>query len=140
MSLKKYKEDFVLLLEAGFVAVNQADEDSARKLFKAASLLEKENTLPNVGIGYLHLHLLELNDAIRCFDEVLEKEPKNEMAKAFKGICMSFMPKELEKGEKILSETSKSKDPMIKELGATALDFVDKFVKQTPGPAARKSK
>lgn len=140
MSLKKYKEDFVLLLEAGFIAVNQADEDSSRKLFKAASLLDKKNTLPKVGIGYLHLHLLELNDAIRCFDEVLEKEPKNEMAKTFKGICMSFKPKDLGKGEKILSEASLSKDPLIKKLGATALDFVDKFVKQSPGPAERKSK
>ena len=53
---------------------------------------------------------------------------------------MSFKPKDLGKGEKILSEASLSKDPLIKKLGATALDFVDKFVKQSPGPAERKSK
>ncbi len=140
MSLKKYKEDFVLLLESGFIAVNQADEDSSLKLFKAASLLDKENTLPKVGVGYLHLHKLELNEAVRCFEDVLEKEPKNEMAKAFLGICMSFMPKELGKGEKILADTAKSKDPMIKELGHIALDFVDKFIKTTPGPAEKKKK
>ncbi len=27
-SWKKYKEDFVLMLESGFIAVNQADEDA----------------------------------------------------------------------------------------------------------------
>jgi hypothetical protein len=140
MSLKKYKEDFILMLEAGFIAVNQADEDSALKLFKAAELLNPENTLPKVGFGYLHLHKLELNQAVRCFEEVLDVEPKNEMAKAFLGICMSLMPTQLSKGEKVLEETMKSKDPMIKKLAHTAVDFVEKFVKTAPGPAAGKKK
>lgn len=140
MSWKKYKEDFVLMLESGFIAVNQADEDSALKLFKAAELLNPENTLPKVGFGYLHLHKLELNQAVRCFEEVLDKEPKNEMAKAFMGLCMSLMPTQLNKGEKILEESAKSKDPMIKNLSHTAMDFVDKFVKTTPGPASGKKR
>lgn len=140
MSLTKYKEDFLLMLESGFIAVNQADEDSAIKLFKAAELLNPENTLPQVGFGYLHLHKLELPQAVDCFEKVLKKEPKNEMAKAFLGICMSFMPKELSKGEKVLTETAKSKDPMIRELGNTALTFVDKFIKTAPGPAEKKKK
>ncbi len=140
MSLKKYKEDFILMLETGFIAVNQADEDSALKLFKAAEILKPENTLPKVGFGYLHLHKLELTQASRCFEDVLEKEPKNEMAKAFLGICMSLMPKQVDKGEKVLAEALKSKDPMIKNLCHTAIDFVDKFVKTTPGPASEKKK
>lgn len=140
MSLKKYKEDFILMLETGFIAVNQADEDSALKLFRAAELLNPENILPKVGVGYLHLHKLELTQAVRCFESVLDKEPKNEMAKAFLGICMSLMPTQLSKGEKILEETAKSKDPMIKKLAHTAVDFVEKFVKTTPGPAAGKRK
>lgn len=140
MSIKKYKEDFILMLETGFIAVNQADEDSALKLFKAAELLNPENSLPKVGFGYLHLHKLELNQAVRCFEDVLDKEPKNEMAKAFLGICMSLMPTQLDKGEKVLEETMKSKDPMIKKLAHTAVDFVEKFVRTTPGPAAGKKK
>ncbi len=140
MSLKKYKEDFILMLEAGFIAVNQADEDSALKLFKAAGLLNPENTLPKVGFGYLHLHKLELNQAVRCFEEVLDVEPKNDMAKAFLGICMSLSPTQLSKGEKVLEETMKSKDPMIKKLAHTAVDFVEKFVKTAPGPASGKKK
>jgi hypothetical protein len=140
MNQKKYKEDFILMLETGFIAVNQADEDSALKLFKAAELLNPENTLPKVGFGYLHLHKLELNQAVRCFEDVLDKEPKNEIAKAFLGICMSLMPTQLDKGEKVLEETMKSKDPMIKKLAHTAVDFVEKFVRTTPGPAAGKKK
>lgn len=126
------------MLETGFIAVNQADEDSALKLFRAAEILNPENILPKVGFGYLHLHKLELTQAVRTFQEVLEKEPKNEMAKAFLGICMSLSPQQLEKGEKVLEETMKSKDPMIKKLAHTAVDFVDKFVKTTPGPASGK--
>lgn len=132
---KQYQEDFVLLLEAGFIAVNQADEDAALKLFKAAELLQPENTLPKVGFGYLHLHKLELKQAVKCFEDVLAKEPDNEMAKTFMGLCISMMPNSAEKGEKILMQTVKSKDPMIKTLSSTAIDFVEKFVKKSPGPA-----
>lgn len=141
MSWKKYKEDFVLMLESGFIAVNQADEDASLKLFRAAELLNPESTLPKVGFGYLYLHKLELNQAVRCFEEVLDIEPKNEMAKAFLGICMSLSPTQVNKGEKVLEETLKSsKDPMIKNLANTAIDFVEKFVKTSPGPAAGKKK
>lgn len=137
MTLKKYKDDYILLLEAGFIAVNQADEDAALKLFKASSLLNPENTLPKVGFGYLHLHKLELTQAIHVFNEVLEQEPKNDMAKALLGLCMSLSPSQMDKGEKVLAQTAKSKDTLIKQLSNTALDFVDKFVKKTPGPAGK---
>ncbi|HSX13908.1 MAG TPA: HrpB1 family type III secretion system apparatus protein [Chlamydiales bacterium] len=140
MSWKNYKDDFFLMLESGFIAVNQADEDSALKLFRAAELLNPENSLPQVGFGYLHLHKLELTQAIKRFEDVLEQEPKNEMAKALLGICMSLSPQQLIKGEKVLNETLKSKDPMIKQLAGTAKDFVEKFVKTTPGPASGKGK
>lgn len=136
-SWNKYKEDFILLVEAGFIAVNQADEDAAVKLFRAAELLDPENTLPRVGMGYLHLHKLELKQAIATFEEVLHKEPHNEMAKAFLGICVSMSPNGADKGEKILEQTLKSKDPMIKRLSDTAIDFVERFVKKPSGPAGK---
>ena len=134
-SWHKYKEDFILLLEAGFIAVNQADEDSALKLFRAAMLLDPNNPLPTIGIGYLHLHKLELKQAIKAFEDVLDKDPSNDMAKAFLGICMSMQPNTTGKGEKILEQTLKSKDPMIKKLSDTAIDFVENFIKKKPGPA-----
>jgi predicted TPR repeat methyltransferase len=134
-NLKEYKPDFVLMLEAGFIAVNQADEDSAVKLFRAAELLDGENVLPKVGFGYLHLHKLELKQACRAFEEVLEKDPKNDMAKAFLGLSLSMQPTSVTKGETLLEQTTKSKDPLIKKLADTALDFVDRFIKKSPGPA-----
>lgn len=135
--LQAYINDFLLFIEAGYVAVNQADEDSALKLFRAAELLEPQNTLPIIGFGYLHLHKLELKQAIEQFEKVLKKEPQNEMAKTFLGIAMSMMPNQVEKGEKILEQMNHSKDPLIKQLTDTALDFVERFVKKTPGPASK---
>lgn len=138
--LDQYKQDFLLLLEAGFVATNQTDEDSAIKLFNAAEVLDKNNSLIKIGFGYLALHKLELKQAQASFEEVLKKEPKNEMAKAFLGITMSLMPKEMLKGEKILHETSESGDKGIKKLANIALDFVDKFLKKEPSPVEGKKK
>lgn len=137
MTLKKYKEDFILFAEAGFIAVNFADEDAATKLFKAAELLDKHNVLPKLGFGYLHLHKLELKQAIKYFDEVLEEDAHNDMAKAFKGLCLSLMPNNTDKGEKILTQSLKSKDPLVKKMAGSALDFVEKFVKKVPGPAGK---
>lgn len=134
---KQYKEDWLLFTESGFIAVNQADEDAALKLFKAAEMLNPENTLPRVGFGYLHLHKLELKQAVKLFEGVIEKEPHNDMAKAFLGLCMGLMPNTIEKGEKILEQTMKSHDPMIKQLAGTAIEFVDKFIKKSPGPAGK---
>ncbi len=134
---KKYQDDFFILLEAGFIAVNQADEDAALKLFRAAEILKPDNVMPRVGFGYLHLHKLELKQAVKEFEDVLEKEPHNDMAKAFLGLCMSMMPNNVDKGEKILEQTMKSKDPMIKNLAGTAIDFVEKFIKKNPGPAGK---
>jgi Tfp pilus assembly protein PilF len=132
---KKYQEHFILLCEAGFIAVNQADEDAAVKLFRASQLLKPENPLAQVGMGYLHLCKLELKQACKTFEEVLRKDPHNEMAKAFLGISLSLAPAEIVKGEKVLEEAaSKSKDPAIKRLAQTALDFVEKFVKKSPTP------
>jgi hypothetical protein len=116
------------------------DEDAAIKLFKAAEMLNPESTLPKVGFGYLHLHKLELKQACKVFEEVLEKEPKNEMAKTFLGICMSLSPTTLTKGEKILEQTQKSHDPMIKNLSGTAIDFAEKFLKKAPSPAQTQKK
>ena len=135
MDTQKYKRHFITMVEAGFVAVNQADEDSAIKLFKAATLIDPEHFLPKVGLGYMHLCKLELKQAAKYFNEVLSKDPNNEMCKAFLGLSLSLNPSELSQGESLLSETQKSaKDPAIKNLASSALSFVTKFVKKTPTP------
>ena len=135
MSLESYKEHFSTMIEVGFIAVNQSDEDSAVKLFKAADALKPGHFLPQLGKGYLHLCKLELKQACKVFTEVLEKEPDNEIAKAFLGLCLSLNPNEVDKGAAILKETDKStSNPLLKNLTSNALSFVEKFVKKAPTP------
>lgn len=139
--LKKYEEDFFLFLEAGFIAINQTDEDSAVKLFKTCELLQPKNPLIKTGFGYLHLHKLELKQACEYFEEVLRLDPGNEMASTFLGIALSFTPDKVSKGEQLLEKSAKkSSDSHIKKVANTALDFVEHFVKKTPGPADLKQK
>ncbi len=134
--LSKFEDDFFLLLEAGFMAINQADEDSTVKLFKACELLQPENSLIQIGMGYMHLHKLELKASIKCFEDVLAKEPDNEMAMTFLGIALSLTPNKVSEGEKILEKSAKSSsDSQVKKVANVSLDFVEKFVKKAPGPA-----
>jgi hypothetical protein len=131
------KEDFILLAEAGFIAINQADEDAALKLFRAAELLNPSNSLPRIGMGYLHFLKLELKQAGKIFEDVLAQEPGNEMATAMLGLSMALSPTETLKGEKMLEEAAKnSKDPTVKNMALTAKEFVEKFVKK-PGDIAQ---
>ena len=130
--LSKYDEDFFLFLEAGFIAINQADEDAALKMFKACELLRPDNPLTTVGLGYLHLHKLELKAAIDYFRTVITKEPDNEMAQTFLGIALSLTPDQVTEGEQVLEKAAKnSTDADVKKVATTTLDFVDEFVKKT---------
>jgi hypothetical protein len=132
---QKYKDDFVLLLETGFIAANQADEDAAMKLFRASQLLNPESSLPKVGFGYVHMLKLELKQACHHFEEVLKKEPNNHMARALLGLSISLTTKEVERGEGLLKEVlKKSDDPAVKTMADTAIEFVEKFVKRSPTP------
>lgn len=133
----KTKDQFLLLAEAGFIAINQADEDAAIKLFKASELIDPQNVLPKIGMGYLHLCKLELKQAAKIFQDILTADPSNEMARAFLGLSLSLNPAEVAKGEQVLEQAAKnSKDPMVKNLAASSIEFVEKFVKRAPTPAA----
>jgi tetratricopeptide (TPR) repeat protein len=137
---QKFKDHFILMAEAGFIAINQSDEDAAIKLFATAELLDSSNPLPRLGMGYLNLCQLKLKQAATIFEEILAKDPSNEMAKTLLGLTLSLNPTELAKGEKTLEESiQKNQDPMIKSLAKSALDFVEKFVKKAPSPLESKS-
>jgi Tfp pilus assembly protein PilF len=139
--LHKFKEHFILLCEAGFIAVNQADEDAAIKLFKASELLNPKNSLPKIGLGYMHMMKLELKQACKMFEEVISHEPDNEMAKTFLGISYALTASEVSKGEQLLEKSAeKTHNPMIKNLAISALDFVEKFVKKAPTPVEMQKK
>ncbi len=135
MSLAKYKNDFILLTETGFMAANQADEDAAVKLFKASLALNPHNTLPKIGFGYIHLLKLELKQAEKSFQEVLTEEPHNQMARALLGLSLAFTTKEVVRGEKLLEEAlQKTDDPSVKSMAATAIEFIEKYIKKSPTP------
>ncbi|MCI0381452.1 MAG: SctF chaperone SctG [Chlamydiae bacterium] len=139
--LQQFKDHFILLCEAGFIAVNQADEDAATKLFRASTLLNPHNVLPKIGMGYMHMIKLELKHACKVFEEVLQKEPNNEMAKAFLGLSYALTASEVTKGERILEESAKrAHDSMVKNLSQAALDFIEKFIKKAPTPVEMQKK
>jgi len=140
-SVKEFEDHFLMLCEAGFIAVNQYDEDAATKLFAASALLKPESTLPKIGRGYMHMMKLELKQACNLFDEVLVKEPDNEMAKSFLGLSYTLTATDVAKGEKMLEEmATKAEEPLVKQLADSALEFVDKFVKKAPTPAEPQKK
>ncbi|MEM7174886.1 MAG: hypothetical protein AAF443_03015 [Chlamydiota bacterium] len=139
--LSKYEDDFFVFLETGFIAINQADEDSAVKLFKICEMMKPNNSLIKTGLGYLHLHKLELKAAAECFREVLQAHPQDEMAQTFLGITLALTPTQTTEGEKLLEKSAtKSSDSQIKKVANTSLDFVERFVKRAPGPAEIKRK
>ena len=130
-TIKKSDKDYFLFLEAGFVAVNKADEDSALKLFMACESLRPDNIFPKVGYGYMHMCKLELKLAEAMFMTILDKDPTNEMAEAFLGICRSMMPGKTPDGEKaLIGLTKKSSSPEIKDLVKRSHEFIDEFVKK----------
>lgn len=122
-----FKEDFALLIEAGFVAVKQLDEISATRIFQAAQALSPNNTAPRIGMGYIALNKLEIKQATQIFEEVMQQEPDNFLAQTFLGMCFLLTRGRRDKGERIIkSAMEKTDDPTIKNLGAISLEWADK--------------
>jgi tetratricopeptide (TPR) repeat protein len=132
---QKFEEDFTHLLEGGFLAANQADEDASKKLFAAAQLLKPASLFPKIGLGYIHLLKMELKLACANFQEVLDKESDNELARSLLGLSYALTTKEVEKGEELLHESiTKTQDSHVKSMAQTAIEFVEKYIKKSPTP------
>lgn len=125
--LRDYKEDFALLIEAGFVAVKQLDETSATRIFYAAQALSPQSTAPQIGLGYIALNKLEVREATHIFETVVEKEPENYLAQTFLGMCFLLQKGKRKKGEKLITDAmEKTADPTIKNLGTISLEWAEK--------------
>lgn len=125
--LDEFKDDFALLIEAGFVAVKQLDEISATHIFKAAQAISPSNTAPRIGIGYIALNKLELKKATQIFEEVTQQEPDNYLAQTFLGMSYLLTRGRQKKGEKIIKDAiEKTTDQTIKNLGTIALEWGEK--------------
>lgn len=142
--LKEFRDDFALLIEAGFVAVKQLDEVSARRIFQAAQVISPTSTAPQIGLGYIALNKLETKEATRIFESVIKQEPENYLAQTFLGICFLLMPQKMKKGEKLIKDAiEKTDDPTIKNLGKISLEWGEKDLKKqrtAPFFAAQKEK
>lgn len=133
--LREFRDDFSLMIEAGFVAVKQLDETSATRIFHAAQVISPTSTAPQLGLGYIALNKLELKEATKVFEEILEKEPGNHLAKTFLGICFLLNKSKRKKGEKLIQEVmDKATDPTIKSLGKISLEWAEKDLKKEKAP------
>lgn len=133
--MQSFKEDFALLIEAGFVAVKQLDETSATRIFQAAQIMSPNNTAPQIGLGYIALNKLEVKEATKIFEGVVKKEPENYLANTFLGICFLLTKPKRKKGEKIIKDIlEKTTDPTIKNLGKLSLEWAEKDLKKESAP------
>ena len=122
-----FRDDFSLLIEAGFVAVKQLDEVSASRIFHAAQLISPDSTAPQIGLGYIALNKLEMREATEIFEKVIAKEPENQLAQTFYGICLLLNKQQRHKGEKLIKEIiTAATDPTIKALGEISLEWAEK--------------
>jgi len=133
--LRDFKEDFSLLIEAGFVAVKQLDETSANRIFNAAQVMSPDSTAPQIGLGYIALSKLEIKQATKIFEEVTQKEPDNYLAQTFLGMCFLLTKPKRKKGEQLIKAAmEKTTDPTIKNLGEISLDWARKDLTKEKAP------
>lgn len=135
ITIEELREDFPLLIEAGFIAVKQLDEVSATRIFQAAQLINIESTAPQIGLGYIALNKLDLKVAMQHFEAVLAKEPEHYLAKTFLAICFLLSKSKRHEGEEIIKAViAKTDDATVKTLGEVALEWADKDLKKIKAP------
>jgi thioredoxin-like negative regulator of GroEL len=138
--LKSFEEDYSLLLEAGFVAIKQADEIAARRLFKAAEALYPENSASQIGLGYIELNKLRVSQAAEIFQKIVREHPDHYLAKALLGISFLLTPNKREEGKALIKEAGeKSDDPTIKNLTSVSIEWLKKDLENKPLPATKVS-
>jgi Flp pilus assembly protein TadD len=135
IDLSPYEEDFGLMVEAGFIATKNSDEESARRLFNAAAVLKPQSPAPLVGLGYIALNKLKLKEAEMRFKAALEMEPEHHLAKAFLGIVYLLVEPKRSEGEKLLQDAmEKSDDPSIVSLVKSSMEWAKSDLKKGNTP------
>lgn len=135
LTVADFKEDFSMLIEAGFIAVKQLDETSATRIFQTAELLNPGHAAPKIGMGYIALNKLEVKQATKIFEEVVAKEPEHWLAQTFLGICLLLTKPKRKKGEKLIKEAmAQTTDPTIRNLATISLEWAEKDLYKTKSP------
>jgi len=139
-ALQFFAEDYSLLIEAGFVAIKQCDEIAARRLFKAAEVLNSENPASQLGLGYIELNKLRISQASEIFGNIVKGHPDHYLAKALLGVTYLLTPDKREEGRRLIAEAGeKSDDPTIKNLSSVCLEWLSKDLQNKPLPMAKMS-
>lgn len=124
-------QDFATFIEAGFVAVKQLDEKSARALFQAAHVLRPDSLAPSIGLGYIALNKMDLKEAKEIFSYILTQDAEHYLAQVFLGITYLLLKTERDKGESLIrNAVEKTTDPTVKHLGETSLQWMDHDLKK----------
>lgn len=139
--IEELREDFSLLIEAGFVAVKQLDAISSSRIFVAAQMISPGHTAPQIGLGYIALNQLNVKEATHIFEEITAKEPENWLAQTFLGISYLLSKPKRKKGEKLIKEAmEKTEDPTIKNLGEISLEWAEKDLNKAKAPFFEQTK
>lgn len=140
-TLEEFRNDFSLLIEAGFVAVKQLDAISSSRIFIAAQMISPGHTAPQIGLGYIALNQLNVKEATHIFESVVTKEPENYLAQTFLGMCYLLSKPKRKKGEKLINEAmEKTDDPTIKSLGKISLEWAERDLTKAKAPFFEQSK
>jgi len=133
--IEDIKKDALLLLEAGFIALNHAEYKAAEGLFDAAEALDANRDLCEIGRGYLALHKMQIPKAREWFEKVHKRSPDNQMAATFLAWANIMDEKYHSEGEaaceKILKE---AKEPDIKQFANSALEFASNYSGPSSSP------
>lgn len=133
--LEEFKQDFSLLIEAGFIAVKQLDAIGSSRIFVAAQMISPGHTAPQIGLGYIALNQLNVKEATHIFEVVVAKEPTNCLARTFLGMCYLLSKPKRKKGEKMIQEAmNETADPTIKNLGEISLKWAEKDLSKAKAP------
>ncbi|MFZ0564615.1 MAG: hypothetical protein WAM28_00230 [Chlamydiales bacterium] len=142
---QEFEADLPLLVEAGLVAIKQGDEESAKKLFNAVSVIAPENMAKKMGYGLIALHKMDTKSAQKQFQEVIQVEKDNYRAKAFLALSyiLSVMQdgssdeklKALQTGAQLAQEVvEKSDSPSTQQLAQSLLDWESQLQEKVESP------
>jgi len=93
-------------------------------------VISPSSVAPRIGLGYIALNKLELKEATKIFQGVLEQEPENLLAQVFLGITYLLTKPKREEGEKLIQEVlTKTDDPTIVNLAKMSLEWGEKDLK-----------
>ena len=119
--------------------LKQLDEIAARRLFKAAEILNPDNPAPQLGLGYIALNKLRVAEATEIFETLLDKDPEHHLARALLGVSYMLTPDKKGLGEQFIKEAkSKCDDPTIKNLADVCLEWEQKDLVTKPLPPLKK--